>query len=186
MRKLLLLAAAALTVCGAAYAADLDTDSAPLLKRAEDAFDKKDYPAAIKDLNAVRDMAMKLAGADDTRTLHARGLLVRALTGAGQYEQAIAEGIGPLHAFSQPATKASIDGLYLRYYLADAFAKCTAPRCGDETHRIGNVDALMQAMLAGLSTYKKSDARVAALRSSFSQTCMQRYLPADCAAANGK
>jgi hypothetical protein len=186
MRKPFVILAAAFATLGVAFAADLDADSAPLLRHAEDAFEKKDYPAAIKDLTSVRDMALKLAGPNDTRTLHAGGLLVRALNGAGQYEQAIAEGIAPLHAYSQPATKASIDGLYLRYFMADAFAKCTAARCGDEAHRMGNVDALMQALMAGLSSYPKADSRVAALRASFAQTCMQRYLPADCAAANGK
>lgn len=186
MRKLFLLTAAALATLGAAHAADLDADSAPLLKRAEDAFVKKDYPAAIKDLTDVRDMAVKVAGPNDTRTLHAESLLVRTLVGAGQYEQALAEGVKPLSAFSQPATKANIDGLYLRYYMADAFAKCTATRCGDEAHRMGNVDALMQALMAGLSSYPKNDARVASLRASFGQTCLQRYLAADCATANGK
>jgi hypothetical protein len=186
MLKTLLTAVAAFATFGVAFAADLDADSAPLLKRAEDAYEKQDYAAAIKDLTAVRDMAVKQAGPNDPRTLKAGGLLVRALTGAGKYEQAIAEGIAPLHGFSQPTTKVSIDGLYLRYYMADAFAKCTAARCGNEAHRLGNVDALMQALLGGLSTYPKNDARVASLRANFAQVCMQRYLPADCAAANGK
>jgi hypothetical protein len=76
--------------------------------------------------------------------------------------------------------------LYLRYYLAEAFQRCRSARCGDETHRMGNVDALMEALMAGLATYPKGDNRVGELRATFTQTCLQRYEAADCAAANGK
>src|SRR5262245_59420375 len=104
VKKLFLAAACPFAMATHAFAADRDHACDPLLKAAEDAFQKQDYPTAIADLTKVRDMAVKAGGANDTRTLHAQGLLVRALNGAGQYEQAIGEGIAPLHAFSTPET----------------------------------------------------------------------------------
>ena len=184
MLKPLFIAAAAFALIAAALG--FEAEIAPLLKRAEAASEKGDWNAAIIDLRAVRDIASKKAGADDPQTLRAGTLLVQALTQSGQYEQAIAEGIAPLKTYSTPETKANIDGLYLRYSLAHAFSKCLAARCGDEPHRMGNVDALMEAMMAGLSTYKRGDTRVAELRAIFTETCTQRYEPTDCANANGK
>src|SRR5262249_5020446 len=137
MQKLLFAAAAMLALIAAAPA-DLEAETAPLLKRAEAASGRGEWAAAIGDLRTVRDMAAQPVGASDPKTLHINTLLVQTLTQAGQYEQAIAEGVTPLRAYSAPATKNNIDGLYLRYYLAQAFQKCRATRCGDEAHRTGN------------------------------------------------
>jgi hypothetical protein len=184
MTRSFLILCAALIFMGASPA--LETATAPLLKRAEAATKRGDWSAAVTDLRAVRDMAVKSAGANDPGALHAGTLLVQALTQAGNYDDAIAEGVAPLHAYSAPATKNNIDGLYLRYYLAEAFQRCRSARCGDEPHRMGNVDALMEALMAGLASYPKGDQRVGELRATFTQTCLQRYEAADCAAASGQ
>jgi hypothetical protein len=187
MTRILLLACAALTLLGAApKAGDVDAQTAPLLKSAETDATSGDWAAAAEELRTARELTAEAVGPIDPRTLHADMLLVQALTNAGQYEQAIAAGLEPLHVYSAPATKAHVDGLYLRYYMAAAFTNCRAKRCGDEAHRMRNVDALMEALLSGLSIYPKGDQRVASLRTSFAQTCKARYLPEDCAAADGK